>query len=917
MMSLMRESYHFQRAETMLAQANLGSHSLQSALTELMRYSPFTCQQMTHLVAMMERDNGLEPYFASDYQHLLNELDLTTTLPIFCQQLRIIRHQQMLRLVLREIAGLSHIEQTLRCWSDFADMAIQKSIEYATHQLAQKHGRPMAKDGMPAHLVTLAMGKLGGQELNFSSDIDLIFTFDHHGETNGEIRIGNQEFFIKVVQLFSQIMQQKSQDGIVFRVDLRLRPHGDSGSLVPSLASIETYYQEQGRDWERYAMVKARVAESSLPASLRKTVDAMIIPFVFRRYVDFSVIESLRGMKSLIEREIELNPRLDDIKRGKGGIREIEFVVQGAQIIRGGRIPPLRVQSTLTALAILKEHKLLERCDALKKSYLFFRQLENLLQVKGDLQTHTLPEEQASLAMIAALMRFDDVDAFLKRLEQYQRIVSQIFQSFLGKQPSFEDDKRVAYKQIENLWEGHIEMEMSMHLLESLSFDDAKRCYHLINDFRQTHRVRRLSQVSRMRLGKLMVMIISELSKLKNQAAVLLRLIHLLESIVGRGTYLALLTENPHAIQTLIYYFAESEFIAQLIVQYPFLLEALLETESPSFSLPSRNELNQILQNRVQFAENDEGKIEIIKQFKLESWLCVARAMIHKHVPVIRVGRFLADLAQAIVNQVVHIAVEQLVEKYPRIQRLAVSFAVLSYGKAGSRELNFDSDLDLVFVHNFPRNDETLAMRLSQRLIHMLTTRSQTGVLYAVDTRLRPSGSAGLLVSHWDAFAHYQQNQAWIWEHQALLKARVMYGTRHYRMRLLALKKTIIIQPKDEGQLAKSVKDMRDKVGYETEDKKDIKRSPGGLLDIEFLIQYLVLRANNIDMARYTHTISLMHQLYKHRIISHDQLVLLKSGWEKAHHQLQVQSIGLKRNIKSYPFKEITSIYQSFIGCSD
>lgn len=913
---MLQSSFHFQRAESLLHNAGLEAHPLYKALIKLIPYSQFACQQMPHLIQLMQYDQCLNSLTALDYQRILNQLELTLSQQRFSQQLRIIRHQQMLRLLLRELSGMSGIEQTLRGWSDFADVAISKTIEYAMTHVSLKHGLPRGKDNKSSHLVTIAMGKLGGQEVNFSSDIDLIFTFDKHGETDGSLSISNQEYFIKVVQLFSQIMQQKSHDGIVFRVDLRLRPHGDSGSLVPSLASIETYYQEQGRDWERYAMVKARIVNSTLSTTLRKVVAAMIIPFVFRRYVDFSVIESLRGMKSLIEREIELNPRLDDIKRGKGGIREIEFVVQSAQIIRGGRIPQLRVQSTLEALSLLKYHKLLERCDALSQSYLFFRQLENLLQVKGDQQTHTLPENEESLSLLATLMGFEDVPSFSKRLEQYQRIVSQVFLSFLGKQPSFEDDKRVAIKQIENLWEGHIEMEMSMHLLESLSFDDSKRCYHLINDFRQSHRVKRLSQISRMRLGKLMVMIISDLSQQQNQASVLLRLIHLLENIVGRSAYLALLTENPHAIQTLIHYFAKSEFIAELIVQYPFLLEALLESEYTSFKLPSRNELNQILFERVRFADNDERQIEIIKQFKFESWLLVARAMLHKNVPVIRVGRFLADVAQVIVDKLVLLAVEQLVEKYPRLKRLASSFAVLSYGKAGSRELNFDSDLDLVFVHNFPRNDEPLAIRLSQRLIHMLTTRSQTGVLYSVDTRLRPSGSAGLLVSHWDAFAQYQQKQAWIWEHQALLKARVFYGNSRYRTRLLHLKKNIITQPVDEKQLAKTVKEMRDKVGYE-QDFQDIKKSPGGLLDIEFLVQYLVLRSNDPDLAGYTHTISLIRHLYKHSVINKEELTILKSGWQKAHRQLQIQSIGLKKKIKPYPFKQIESIYRSFINEED
>jgi glutamate-ammonia-ligase adenylyltransferase len=841
--------------------------------------SNYACRHIDILKQLLAEDDCLAPIPSSKYLTLLEE-QTSQSGPYFGRELRRFRHKHLLRLLLRELAGIAKTEDSMASWSDCADALILHTLSYCQKELSGRYGAPCNELGEPAQLYVLAMGKLGGQELNYSSDIDLIMAMSASGYTNGSESISTTQYFTKVVQSFIQLFQNVTEDGFVFRVDLRLRPNGDSGALVSSLAAMETYYQEQGRDWERYAMVKARVVGEPSP-SLQHWFHRLITPFTYRRYVDFSVIDSLRSMKSMIEREIQHNPRLDDVKRGLGGIREVEFIIQNIQLIRGGRLPALRQQNALKALAVIKQEKLLPRTAALREGYLFLRKLENCLQSENDQQTHSLPTDPEKQAQIAFAMGFDSWESLMDRLLQFRRIISNLFHAVLGKSAEIEDSDRMLLNQLSSVWQGHVETSMAINLLTSLGYQDPERCYHLIHAFRHAPRCRRLNQTVRLRLDHFMVLLLNQLAHVPNTESILLQVIRLLENIVGRSAYLALLTENVSALHELIYWFAESPFIANLLVTHPFLLEQLLE-QNARWQPLSRPLLEQQLTQQLTHCHDVEAQENVLRQFKLTNWLLVARAEMRGYVDAVRAARFLSDLAEVIVAKVVVLAAFQLSERYPGIHSVAAQFSVIAYGKLGSREMNYDSDLDLVFVHSCDMDSEGLVMRLTQKIVTMLTTRSQSGVLYQVDTRLRPSGSAGLLVTTLAAFVTYQKTQAWTWEHQALIRSRILVGPSRVRRVFRELKQALLALARPKSNVLEDVMAMRTKIRQQTPND-EVKFAPGGLLDLEFWVQYLVLVNALPTISRYTHTLSLLQQLHRQAILTTEEFQSLQQAYRHYH----------------------------------
>ncbi len=857
-------------------------HPLSEAVKRLIYSSDYASRQIIQLQMLLQEDDCLSKLTRMDYQQLVTQISLDLPTPTFARLLRHFRHQHLLRLLLRELAHCANTEETMTAWSHCADMLILHALRYCEQQLTQRYGEPRSDLGERAELFVLAMGKLGGEELNFSSDIDLIFAFSAAGFTTGESPISNQQYFSKVVQQMIVLLQNTTEDGFVFRVDLRLRPNGESGPLVSTLAAMETYYQEQGRDWERYAMVKARLIVAS--NALNPWFNRLITPFVYRRYVDFSVIESLRGMKAMIEREIQLNPMLDDIKRGRGGIRELEFIVQSFQLIRGGRLPYIQRQNAIVALHALKKEGLLAHTVALKKAYLFLRKLENALQMQNDQQTHTLPLDALKQAQLVMAMEFESWDSLLSNLHQYRRIIGHAFNAVLSEVNVYQDEKRLLANQLTSLWQGHIEQTMAINLLTSLKFNQPERCYQMIHAFRHSPRCRRLSQAARMRLDRFMVVLLNELSRVQETDVVLLQVLSLLENIVGRSAYLALLTENPQALQELLLWFAHSPFITSLLVQHPFLLEVLVD-QKKTWRPQSRQELEQLLQQQLVHCVESELQDDMLRQFKLTCWLLAARAELYGQCDALRIGRFLADVAQVIIAEVLVRSCQQLTDRYPEIMRVKSRFAIIAYGKLGSREMNYDSDVDLVFLHAANPDDEGLVTRLTQKILHMLTTRSQTGILYAVDTRLRPSGSAGLLVSHLDTFMDYQRVNAWTWEHQALLRARVLFASQSVRSAFIKLKKDILFMPRNREKLCEEVQQMRAKIDKHL-GSKAIKHDPGGLLDLEFLMQFLVLAYPLDGCERCTNTLSQLQRLQDTKVLNLLQCKRLKSAYRHYHRLL-------------------------------
>lgn len=853
-------------------------HPMHAAVQNLLLVSSYASRNISNLQALLEQDTCQQALGFADYQRLLSEQVALTTAN-FPRALRRFRHRHFLRLLLREQAGLADCADSMQAWSDFADAVILHALDWCQQELSQRYGQACDANGAPSRLYVLAMGKLGGRELNYSSDIDLIMVMSSAGYTNGNESLSNEQYYTRVVQSFIQLLQQISEDGFVFRVDLRLRPNGDSGALVSSLAAMETYYQEQGRDWERYAMVKARL--------IGKEADwfqHLITPFTYKRYIDFSVIDSLRSMKSMIEREIRLNPRLDDIKRGMGGIREVEFILQNVQLIRGGRIKSLRQQSLLRALDAVQQEKLLPKTAALKQAYLFLRKLENCLQSENDQQTHSLPTDAGKQVQIAWAMGYDHWDALMNRLQQYRRIISYLFHAVLHADEEKEDDARLLDNQLSSLWQGHVEAGMAVNLLDSMGYQNAERCYQLIHAFRHGPRCRRLNQVSRLRLDRFMLLLLRQLADVEQSETVLLNVIHLLENIVGRSAYLALLTENVSALHELIYWFANSPFITDLLVTHPFLLELLLGKDERWQPL-SRPALEQQLQQQLVHCEDAEARDDALRQFKLKYWFLAARSELRGQLTALRAAAFLADLAQVILCQVVALAAEHLQERYPDMLMVAGKLAIIAYGKLGSREMNYTSDLDLVFLHTCSVEQEPVIIRLTQKIMHMLGARTQFGILYPVDTRLRPSGESGLLVSTLSAFVTYQQNKAWTWEHQALIRARIVLGDAKVRMAFRQLKQEILSRQRNPEYTLTDVNNMRDKIRQQM-GKEGVKHAPGGLIDLEFRVQYLVLISAIPGISRYTHSLSLLRQLASHGVLSAEECRSLQQALRQYHQLL-------------------------------
>jgi glutamate-ammonia-ligase adenylyltransferase len=883
------------------------NHPLIDSAKKLLLISDYACRQVQLLKTLLSHDECLFLWSREDYMDALKGISFDLPQATYASALRQFRNTHFLRLLLLELSKIANTSEIMHAWSDCADGLILHALDYWHHSLSSRYGVPRDEMGTKVHLYTLAMGKLGGRELNYSSDVDLIFAYTAQGETDGEEGISNQQFFSKLVQQFVQTLQNVTADGFVFRVDLRLRPNGESGPLVSSLAAMETYYQEQGRDWERYAMIKARVITPSID-EVPVWFNSLIIPFVYRRYVDFSVIESLRSMKAMIEREVELNPRLDDIKRGQGGIREVEFIIQNVQLIRGGRLPQLQTQNTLTALSIVKQEHLLPHTEALKQAYLFLRHLENVLQSLNDQQTHSLPEDPLKQDQVTLAMEFSSWNDLIDKLHQYQRIIRYEFRSVLGKVEDYEDQKRLLTHQFTSLWQGHVEPSMAINLLASLGFNNASYCYQMIHSFRHSPRCRRLTQAARMRLDRFMVMLLAELAKVDKTDEVLLQVMHLLEHIVGRSAYLALLTENPQVLTELLFWFANSPFITSLLVNQPFLLEVLLD-QNEQWKPLSLNQLKRSLVEQLVHRPDVEMQEELLRQFKLMHWLMAARAELYGFCNAVRIGQFLSDVAQVIVNQVLEIASQQLSVRYPEMNKIKKQFAIIAYGKLGSREMNYASDLDLVFLHAVPPAEEALITRLTQKIVHTLTTRSQSGVLYRVDTRLRPSGSAGLLVSHLDAFVDYQKNQAWTWEHQALLKARLLAGTTLMNHALMQLKEQVLLNAKNKATLQQDVLAMRAKM----EQHQERNSIANDLLDLEFLLQFLILRLGDPSFAGLIHPLNQMHHLFLAGVFSKKQYVLLKKAYKKLHQALHQNLLRPGEVMDKNISEELRIVYEEFL----
>jgi len=782
----------------------------------------------------------------------------------FLSSLRRWRKREMVRIAWRDLAGWASLEETLTELSGFADAAIRTAYASARQALVARYGEPRSATGESQPLIVIGMGKLGGNELNFSSDIDLVLLFPEHGETDGTRPIENEEFFTRLGQAMIRLLETPTHEGLVFRVDMRLRPFGDSGALVCSFASFEDYLQRHGRDWERYAYVKARPITAV--DRYAEIYASAIRPFVYRRYVDYGVFESLREMKTLIEREVERRELADHVKLGPGGIREIEFVVQAFQLIRGGRLKRLQTASLLEALPLLDGNRLLppQVVLDLHAAYVYLRRLENRLQMIADAQEHRLPTDALTRDRIALAMGASDWPALIADLDAHRERVSRHFKSVVFSGARASDDGAVKMD-FGRFWDTQAEEAALAESLERAGMPEAHEAARLLLELRASGLVRKLDEPGRKRLQALLPVLMTDVVAGTSPLVVLRRLLKILEAIGQRSVYFALLHESSNARKRLVELCGHGDFLANQIAAHPLLLDELLDERLLS-ELPSREQLAAELDVMLeQLPETDpERQVETLRQFQRAAIFRIAVADLTGLLPVMKVSDRLTEVAELIVQRATDLGWQQMTAQFgvPMCVdentggRRAVRVGAAGYGKLGGMELGYSSDLDLVFLHDShgeqqetdaarPIDNQVFFVRLAQRIVHLLTMHSRAGRLYEVDVRLRPSGKGGMLVTNIRAFAEYQEKEAWTWEHQALLHARAVAGPPELRAQFERVRMDSLRNCVRRDTLRAEVASMRERMRKELSRAKpgefDMKQDAGGIADIEFLAQYWAL----------------------------------------------------------------------------
>jgi glutamate-ammonia-ligase adenylyltransferase len=873
-----------------------------------------SCARDPQLFVSLLASGDLErPLTADDFPLRAPELPEALPESQVLERLRAWRRRELVRIAWRDLAGWADLSETLEELTAFADAAIRQALGHARTVLVARYGEPHAADAGLQPLVVIGMGKLGGRELNFSSDVDLVLLFPEHGETDGPRRISNEEFFTRLGQALVRLLQAPTAAGFVLRVDLRLRPFGDSGPLVSSFAAFEDYLPRHGRDWERYAYVKARPVTA--PERYAEIDAAAIRPFVYRRYLDYGVFESLREMKALIGREVERRELADNVKLGPGGIREIEFVVQALQLTRGGRDRRLQTPTLLIALARLGELRLLPATavSELAAAYVYLRRLENRLQMLADAQIHKLPADALGRERIAFAMGARDWDALTRELDGHRARVGSHFQLVISGAGAA--DAGAVRIDLGRFWDSHAETAALADGLASAGFHDSAEAARLLLELRASTLVRKLDEPGRRRLQALLPLLLADIARSSAQLTVLRRVLGIIEATGKRSAYFALLQENGAARARLVELCRHGDFLAAQIAAHPLLLDELID-ERLLTQLPTRAAFAEELDARMQQLQDDdpEQQVEALRQFQRAALFRVAVADLTGLLPLMLVSDRLTDIAELIVERAIQFAWRQITEQFGvptcgegSAQR-AVSICAVGYGKLGGMELGYSSDLDLVFLHDSqgeqqetsgerPIHNQLFFVRLAQRIVHLLTMHSAAGRLYEVDVRLRPSGKGGLLVTNIDAFAEYQRQEAWTWEHQALLHARAVAGAPGLRARFEAVRLEVLCNHVRRDTLREEVRNMRERQRRELSrgdaQHFDIKQDRGGIADIEFLAQYWALRwaAAHPPVALFSDTIRQLESVASADLVpqaSVDLLTAAYRAYRSATHRLSL-----------------------------
>jgi glutamate-ammonia-ligase adenylyltransferase len=864
--------------------------SFSAGIARLAQCSLFGARLLTKDALLLDDllQNHAQAYEIAEMQQFLNVAQIVDESSLK-KALRQLRQRVILRIMYRDLNGLADLDEVVTITTNLAEIALNTAVNYHQTWLHAAHGKPLGKSGAQDFIV-IGMGKLGGAELNVSSDIDLIFAYEEEGETNGGEVISNQDFFTKLAKKVISALDEITEDGFVFRVDMRLRPFGSEGVLVSNLDALEEYYQNNGREWERYAWIKGRAINDENSASLGASIHALLRPFIFRKYLDFNALNSMRDLKLQIHRDVMQKGQQDNIKLGRGGIREIEFIAQVFQLIRGGQDVSLQIKPTLEVLKLLKIKDLLQEktVDELTVAYVFLRNLEHRLMYVEDQQTQDLPKSDETKVRIANAMHFANWDAFLVELNGHRKIVAQHFDATFSDRAQHKNEHEVA------IWQGTLEKEAALQALLNAGYSDASETFSRLQMLRASNRYQQLPELSLQRFDTLMPHAIAQSAAMPNPDITLLRVTDVLENICRRASYLALLAEHTQAMHLLVKMCSSSPWLANYLAQHPILLDELLDTRTlyaaPDF-VAMRAEL---VQRLAELAGDIERQMDVMRHFKHANVFRFAAQDINGELALETLSDYLSALADLILDVALETIWLNVRGKHLQVPK----FAVIGYGKLGGKELGYGSDLDIIFLYDDDSAEASeVYARFAQRINNWFNSLTSAGLLYETDLQLRPDGNSGLLVSSVAAFREYQLNKAWVWEHQAITRARFVAGDASIGRAFDAIKIGVLTQARDAEKLKSEVINMREKMRAAQTfiaGMFDIKHSVGGIIDVEFLVQYLVLAHANKhpQLTGNIGNIGLLELLASLNIIEHElaeKVVLAYRDYRRMQHALKLQ----------------------------
>ena len=870
-----------------------------------------------------------QPYDDRNWEKIYQLLHSEETSESIEPELRSVRKREMARIIYRDLNRLADFQQTTADLSRLADLCIQIAHDHYYQEMCNAMGTPRGHDGNSSQkMAVLALGKLGAYELNLSSDVDLIFFYDESGWVDGnENGLSNQEFFLQLSRKIIKCLSDVTPDGYVFRVDMRLRPYGESSALILNRNAMEQYYLTQGRDWERYAFIKARAMAGD--RELGNDFLVWLKPFVFRKHLDYGAIESLRDMKHMINLEVKNRKLHNDLKLGPGGIREIEFIVQANQLICGGKDPLLQQSSLLHNLDVLSHQGYLPESDrdVLAEAYIFLRNSEHALQAEMDKQTHALPAGDLSRQRLALAMGFEEWLDYEKCLDGHRHRVKECFRRIIDAGESESAELLETHLHWQLIWRECTERESLETLLENTAFRNHEAFRVTLSELKTESENTDYSAEGKERLDRLVPILLGFISEQHNADEVLYRVLPILHAIVRRSTYILFLIENLDALQRMIFLCGMSHWLADQLRDYPVLLYELTDKNIHETRFDREMMADDLDKAMGQVEQTDlETLMDVMRQYKRSWVLKVAIFELLDSLPLMKASDALTWVAEIIVEKALEVAWWHLAEKHGSPagthQHAVNGFGVLAYGKLGGLELGYKSDLDLVFVHDHDIHQETLGpqpvnistffVRLAQRMVHILTAHTRFGLLYDIDLRLRPSGNKGPLVATLGAFERYQASSAWTWEHQALVRARFIAGDPRLGTRLDDIRVRVLSQKRNSGKLQKEVVGMREKMRLHLSPKSeggpekledgeeilvsgfDLKHGLGAIVDIEFMVQYAVLAWSwkYPELTIWTDKMRILDELNKLDLFISKEAMLLQKAYLAYRSAVHYQSLG-------------------------